>query len=181
MNIFSVKITVKIKVKIWFVFSLFVKKRTFYEFSTKSIAQKVWIAVYSSEITVRTLTFRDRTAEISYCADVTLFLHTTSGGLPLTAAFLVFLHESRREGGSLIIVNKNINKCFVCFFSVRSNFISLMNSYSRKRIKHECSVRIENSVPRDYCFASLGTASWCQTVTLGTELSIRTSHPCKFY
>ena len=26
---------------------------------------------------------------------------------------------------------------------------------------------------------SLDKASWCQTVTLGTEFSIRTSHPCK--
>ena len=51
--------------------------------------------------------------------------------------------------------------------------------YARKRIKHECSVRIENSIPRDRCFASLGKASWCKTVTLGTEFSIRTSHPCK--
>ena len=25
--------------------------------------------------------------------------------------------------------------------------------------RHECSVRVENSVPRDHCFASLGTAS----------------------
>ena len=39
--------------------------------------------------------------------------------------------------------------------------------YARKRIKHECSVQIENPDPRDHCFASLGKASWCQTVTLG--------------
>ena len=45
--------------------------------------------------------------------------------------------------------------------------------------RHESSVRIENSVPRDHCFASLGTASWCQIVTLGTEFSICTSRPCK--
>ena len=36
--------------------------------------------VYLSEITVTTLTFRDRTADVTYCADVTLFLHATSGG-----------------------------------------------------------------------------------------------------
>ena len=51
--------------------------------------------------------------------------------------------------------------------------------YARKRIKHECSVWIENSVPRDYCLASLGTASRCQTVTIGKEFSIRSAHPCK--
>ena len=39
--------------------------------------------------------------------------------------------------------------------------------YARKRIYHGCLVRIEKSVPRDHCLASLGTASWCQTVTLG--------------
>ena len=42
-----------------------------------------------SEITVRTLTFRGRTADVTYCADVTLFLHATSGRLHTmpTAAF----------------------------------------------------------------------------------------------
>ena len=35
----------------------------------------------------RTLTFRDRTANVTHCAEVTLFLHATSGGLSLTAAF----------------------------------------------------------------------------------------------
>ena len=40
-------------------------------------------------------------------------------------------------------------------------------------------MRKANSVTQDHCFASLGKASWCQTVTLGTEFSIRTSHPCK--
>ena len=34
-----------------------------------------------------TLTFRDRTTDVTYCADVTLFLHATPGGLPMTAAF----------------------------------------------------------------------------------------------
>ena len=34
-----------------------------------------------SKITARMLTFRDRTADVTY------FLHVTSGGLPLTAAF----------------------------------------------------------------------------------------------
>ena len=56
---------------------------------------------------------------------------------------------------------------------------SKIERYARKRIKHESSMRKENSVPRDHCFASLGKASWCQTVTLGTEFSIRTSHPRK--
>ena len=36
--------------------------------------------------------------------------------------------------------------------------------------------RHKRSVPWDHCFASLG----CQTVTLGIEFSIHTSHPCKF-
>ena len=40
-----------------------------------------------SKITVRMLTFRDRTADVIYCADVTLFLRATSGGLSQTSAF----------------------------------------------------------------------------------------------
>ena len=44
-----------------------------------------------SEITVRTLTFHGGTGDVTYCADVTFFcfffLHATSGGLSLTAAF----------------------------------------------------------------------------------------------
>ena len=51
--------------------------------------------------------------------------------------------------------------------------------YARKNIKHECSVWTENLIPWDHCFASFGIASWCQTVTLGTESSIRTSRSCK--
>ena len=35
----------------------------------------------------RLLRFRDGTADVTYCADVTLFLHATSGGLSLTVAF----------------------------------------------------------------------------------------------
>ena len=40
-----------------------------------------------SKITTMMLAFRDRTADIAYCADLTLFLHATSGGLSQTAAF----------------------------------------------------------------------------------------------
>ena len=35
--------------------------------------------VYLSEITAKTLTFRDRASDVTYCTDFTLFLHTTSG------------------------------------------------------------------------------------------------------
>ena len=44
--------------------------------------------VYLSEITATTLTFRDRTADVTYCVDVMLFVHATSGGLSLAAAFV---------------------------------------------------------------------------------------------
>ena len=45
-----------------------------------------------SKITARMLTFRDRTEDVTYCADVTPFLHATSGGLSQTAAlFLRFI------------------------------------------------------------------------------------------
>ena len=47
--------------------------------------------VYVSEITATTLTYRDRTTDVIYCADVTLFLHATSGGLSLTAVLRRFL------------------------------------------------------------------------------------------
>ena len=40
-----------------------------------------------SKITARMLTFRDRTADVTYSTDVTPFLHASSGGLLLTAAF----------------------------------------------------------------------------------------------
>ena len=43
--------------------------------------------VYLSEITATTFTFRDRTADVTYYADVTIFLHATLGGLSSTAAF----------------------------------------------------------------------------------------------
>ena len=59
---------------------------TFYEFSAKSLAQKVWTVVYLSS---RTLMFRDRTADVTYCADVTLFLHATWDRLSLTGAFFL--------------------------------------------------------------------------------------------
>ena len=62
----------------------------FHEFSAKS-CPKGFNVVYSSEIMETMLTFRDRTADIIYCAVATLFLHTTSGGLSLTAAS--FLHH----------------------------------------------------------------------------------------
>ena len=52
--------------------------------STKSLDQKILNVVYLSEITMKTLTFRDRTADVTYCADVTLFL---SGRLSLTVVF----------------------------------------------------------------------------------------------
>ena len=55
----------------------------FYEFSGKVNV------VYLSEIMAMTLTFHDRTADITYCADATLFLHATSGGLSLTAGFFL--------------------------------------------------------------------------------------------
>ena len=45
------------------------KKQAFYEFSTKSLAQKVQNVVYLSEITAKTLTFCDRTDDVTYCAD----------------------------------------------------------------------------------------------------------------
>ena len=40
-----------------------------------------------SKIMTRMLTFRDPTTDVTYSADVALFLHTTSGGLSQTAAF----------------------------------------------------------------------------------------------
>ena len=43
--------------------------------------------VYVFEITATTLAFRDRTVDVTYCADVSFFLHATSDGLSLSAAF----------------------------------------------------------------------------------------------
>ena len=50
--------------------------------------------------------------------------------------------------------------------------------YAKKKISYGCSVQIENSVTRDN-FGITRQASWCQTVTLETEFSIRTSQPLK--
>ena len=63
-------------------------KYNFWMNSWLKVCPKGLNVVYLCEITATTLTFRDRTADITYCADVTLFLHATSGGLSLTAAFL---------------------------------------------------------------------------------------------
>ena len=43
---------------------------------------------YLSDI-MAMLTFRERAANVTYCADVTVFLHVTSGGLSLTVAFFL--------------------------------------------------------------------------------------------
>ena len=40
-----------------------------------------------SKITARMLPFRDRTADVTCCVNVTLFLHAMSGGLSLPTAF----------------------------------------------------------------------------------------------
>ena len=47
--------------------------------------------VYLSEIMATTLAFHDQTADVTYCADVILYLHATSGGLSRTVA--IFLHR----------------------------------------------------------------------------------------
>ena len=40
------------------------------------------------------------------------------------------------------------------------------NGMQKEESHHGCLVRIEKSVPRDHCLASLAKASWCQIVTL---------------
>ena len=45
--------------------------------------------VYLSEIMATMLTVCDQTADVTDCADVTLFLHATSDGLSLSAAFFL--------------------------------------------------------------------------------------------
>ena len=59
-----------------FIFTVCEKKNWFfYELSAKSLVQKVWNVVQLSKITARTLTFRDRTADVTYYDDVTIFLN----------------------------------------------------------------------------------------------------------
>ena len=58
----------------------------------------------------------------------------------------------------------------------RNSYLAHVISPKKKKF-HMNSVGlgcIENSVPRDNCFVSLDKALWCQTVTLGTEFSVRT-------
>ena len=78
-----------------------------------------------SKITPRMLTFRDRTADVTYCADVTLFLHATSGGLSLTAAFS--LH------GFLVF---HCFKCYLASFSLYKN-VFLPNIIPPKHAKQD--------------------------------------------
>ena len=49
-------------------------------FRLKVLLKRVKNVVNLSEMWAR-LTFRDRTADITYCTDATVFLHSTSGGL----------------------------------------------------------------------------------------------------
>ena len=55
--------------------------------SRLKVLPKRFNVVYLSQITVTTLTFRDRTDDVTYCAHITLFLQATSVGLSLTSAF----------------------------------------------------------------------------------------------
>ena len=52
-----------------------------------------------------------------------------------------------------------------------------LEKYARKRIYYDCSVRTENSVPRDHCFG----ISWQNLVMPNsdprTDFAVRTSHP----
>ena len=90
--------------------------------------------------------------------------------------FVVRLTSLRRHNDIKFENVLRQHHCIVAVFKIKH---SKLKGTQEKRIKHEYSVRKENSVPRDHCFASLGKASWCQTVTLGTEFSICTSHSCK--
>ena len=85
---FSVKINGENNSEITiFIFTVF-KKLSFYEFSAKSLAQKVLNVVFLPEISARPLTSRDRTADVTYCTDVTFFQRPTSGRLLHFVPFL---------------------------------------------------------------------------------------------
>ena len=53
------------------------------------LSKRGWNVGYLSEITPMTLTFRRRTADVTFCTDVKLFLHATSGRLPLMIAAMI--------------------------------------------------------------------------------------------
>ena len=57
------------------------KKQTFYEFSANGLTQKGSNVECLSEITKRTLTFRDRTVDVTNYDYATLLLHATSARL----------------------------------------------------------------------------------------------------
>ena len=69
--------------------------------------------------------FRDRTADITYCADVTLFVHEMSGWLSLTAAF--YLHR---------FLAFRFFKCYLGSFS-RSKTMFSPNTISPKHAEQE--------------------------------------------
>ena len=66
-------------------------------FRTRPKVRSTLNVVYLSEITVTTFTFRDRTADVTYCADVTLFSArdvrrpVTDGGIFSPPIFCVLL------------------------------------------------------------------------------------------
>ena len=170
-----------------------------------------------STITARMLTFRDRTADIIYCADLTFFLHTMWGGQSQTAAFSLsqflvfhcfkcylasfswyktvflpdivppkhaeqdqidakwlekkidFQRDSRRIGRSLTIVNKNIKEMLI-FCSVRSNFISLMNTETCIFTRHSWK----------YCFwCSFGEIKFNVTLKKSNILYVHIIYACR--
>ena len=58
-----------------------------YFINSRVLCPKGLNVLYLSEITMTTLAFRDRSADITYCANVMLFLHAASSGLSVTVTF----------------------------------------------------------------------------------------------
>ena len=96
--------------------------------------------MYSSEITVTALTVSDRASDVTYCADKTLFLHATSGGLSLTTVFFCLAFYCFKCClGSFCTSCKTVSPSNILLkhaeedqIDIRSKFISLMNTATRE-------------------------------------------------
>ena len=87
-------------------------------------------------------------------------------------------HNSESWRHCDIICNFNFQygkRQYIGMWLVNGDSYIKIKCWRSKRIYHGCLVHTEKSlprwaekhVPRYHCLASLGTASWCQTVTLG--------------
>ena len=100
----------------------------------------------------KTLTFCDRTDDVTYCADVTLFLRTTSGGLSLTAAF--FWTDFSRRFIALNAIWAHFLGTKLCFYPMLYLLNTLIKTKltrnSKKKKKKKKKVKFSDERVEEY-------------------------------